>query len=219
MRRTHRGRRHLLRSVRRPIERCTVGWIRSRCTGRGDATATGSATTPPASADDTAPIPRTNKTSKICTQCGGKILDDGFCGTCGQKARSPRDHWSEKPVAVGGWRLRQGHRPCSQRGRHGVGRECRRLADDSGGLRWRHQCPAQRSRRAGGIACRVRLSHGGSAARRVRRCRRRRSPTGLKRYRRPRPRQTRPQSASPARSAIRWSRRRARSSPRSSPTR
>jgi serine/threonine protein phosphatase PrpC len=66
-------------------------------------TATGSTSRPTASADDTAPIPRTNKTSKVCTQCGGKILDDGFCGTCGQKARSPRDHWSEKPVPwVGG---------------------------------------------------------------------------------------------------------------------
>jgi serine/threonine protein phosphatase PrpC len=53
--------------------------------------------------DDTAPIPRTNKTAKICTHCGGKILDDGFCGTCGQKAKSPRDHWSEKPAPwVGG---------------------------------------------------------------------------------------------------------------------
>ena len=57
----------------------------------------------PAGVDDTAPIPRTNKTSKICTHCGGTILDDGFCGTCGQKASSPRDHWSEKPAPwVGG---------------------------------------------------------------------------------------------------------------------
>ncbi len=56
-----------------------------------------------ASADDTAPIPRTNRTAKICASCGGKILDDGFCGTCGQKASSPRDHWSEKPAPwVGG---------------------------------------------------------------------------------------------------------------------
>lgn len=53
--------------------------------------------------DTTAPIPRTVKSSAVCAQCGGRILDDGFCGTCGQKARSPRDHWSEQPAAwVGG---------------------------------------------------------------------------------------------------------------------
>ena len=55
------------------------------------------------SADDTAPIPRTTMTSAVCAQCGGRILEDGFCGTCGQKARSPRDHWSEQPAPwVGG---------------------------------------------------------------------------------------------------------------------
>lgn len=64
------------------------------------------ATPPPRpvmSIDDTAPIPRTKETAKLCTHCGGKILDDGFCGTCGQKAGSPRDHWSEQPASwVGG---------------------------------------------------------------------------------------------------------------------
>ena len=60
-------------------------------------------TLPVASGDDTAPIPRTTKTSAICAQCGGTMLDDGFCGTCGQKARSPRDHWFEQPAPwVGG---------------------------------------------------------------------------------------------------------------------
>jgi serine/threonine protein phosphatase PrpC len=58
---------------------------------------------PAASVDDTAPIPRTVVTSAVCAQCGGRILDDGFCGTCGQKARSPRDHWTEQPAPwVGG---------------------------------------------------------------------------------------------------------------------
>jgi serine/threonine protein phosphatase PrpC len=53
--------------------------------------------------DDTAPIPRTIIKSIECAQCGGRILDDGFCGTCGQKARSPRDHWEERPATwVGG---------------------------------------------------------------------------------------------------------------------
>ncbi|MEP7203343.1 MAG: PP2C family serine/threonine-protein phosphatase [Ilumatobacteraceae bacterium] len=55
------------------------------------------------SPDDTAPIPRTTKIVAVCAYCGGSILDDGFCGTCGRKARSPRDHWSELPVPwVGG---------------------------------------------------------------------------------------------------------------------
>jgi serine/threonine protein phosphatase PrpC len=55
------------------------------------------------SVDDTAPIPRTVVKSAVCAHCGGRILDDGFCGTCGQKARSPRDHWSEQPAPwVGG---------------------------------------------------------------------------------------------------------------------
>lgn len=53
---------------------------------------------PPAASEDvTAPIPRTTVTSAVCAQCGGRILDDGFCGTCGTKARSPRDHWCEQP--------------------------------------------------------------------------------------------------------------------------
>ena len=56
-----------------------------------------------ASPDDTAPIPRTIVKSAVCAHCGGRILDDGFCGTCGQKARSPRDHWTEQPAPwVGG---------------------------------------------------------------------------------------------------------------------
>jgi serine/threonine protein phosphatase PrpC len=58
---------------------------------------------PGTSVDDTAPIPRTTKTSTVCAHCGGTMLDDGFCGTCGLKASSPRDHWSEQPAPwVGG---------------------------------------------------------------------------------------------------------------------
>jgi serine/threonine protein phosphatase PrpC len=79
-------------------------------TGPGATPATAQSSTPasPAqplavSVDDTAPIPRTNKSTKTCTHCSGMILDDGFCGTCGQKAVSPRDHWSEQPAPwVGG---------------------------------------------------------------------------------------------------------------------
>ncbi len=54
-----------------------------------------------ASLDVTAPIPRTTMTrsASVCASCGGSILDDGFCGTCGRKALSARDHWSEQPVS------------------------------------------------------------------------------------------------------------------------
>ena len=48
--------------------------------------------------DDTAPTPRTKVTGPTCSECGGRVLDDGFCSTCGRKAPSPRDHWSEQPV-------------------------------------------------------------------------------------------------------------------------
>jgi serine/threonine protein phosphatase PrpC len=58
-----------------------------------------SATSHPARADDTAPIPRTVITSPACAQCGGSISDDGFCGICGRKASTPRDHWTEQPGA------------------------------------------------------------------------------------------------------------------------
>jgi serine/threonine protein phosphatase PrpC len=55
---------------------------------------------PPPTLDDTAPIPRTTTTviGETCGACGAAILDDGFCGTCGRKAVSPRDHWTEQPA-------------------------------------------------------------------------------------------------------------------------
>lgn len=38
-----------------------------------------------------------------CLACGGSVDADGFCTTCGAKARTPRDHWTETPAAwVGG---------------------------------------------------------------------------------------------------------------------
>lgn len=33
-----------------------------------------------------------------CRACGGAVLDDGFCGTCGERGRLPRDHWLEAPA-------------------------------------------------------------------------------------------------------------------------
>jgi serine/threonine protein phosphatase PrpC len=57
----------------------------------------------PPSPDDTEPTPRLPATGQTCSECGGEVHDDGFCGTCGRKATSPRDHWSEQPAPwVGG---------------------------------------------------------------------------------------------------------------------
>ena len=66
---------------------------------------------------------RTSVTNGTCEHCGGKILDDGFCGTCGQKARSPRDHWTEQPAPWVGGVCDKGSRSLRQRGRDGVGGE------------------------------------------------------------------------------------------------
>ena len=38
-----------------------------------------------------------------CLDCGGIVLDDGFCSVCGKRALSARDHWQETPADwVGG---------------------------------------------------------------------------------------------------------------------
>ncbi|WP_235523057.1 PP2C family serine/threonine-protein phosphatase [Cellulomonas sp. Root485] len=38
----------------------------------------------------------------VCRACGGTIADDGYCESCGEKAVSERDHWSELPSALVG---------------------------------------------------------------------------------------------------------------------
>jgi len=41
--------------------------------------------------------------SATCLECGGAVVDDGFCSVCGKKAPSARDHWQETPADwVGG---------------------------------------------------------------------------------------------------------------------
>lgn len=49
----------------------------------------------------TAPDPASPSSGapSACILCGNEVLDDGFCGTCGAKARTPRDHWTEIPAA------------------------------------------------------------------------------------------------------------------------
>ena len=48
----------------------------------------------------TGPAPGTGAT---CPACGGTVLADGFCDTCGNRAPTVRDHWTESPSSwVGG---------------------------------------------------------------------------------------------------------------------
>ena len=53
---------------------------------------------PSSSAAADAPTVTTSTIARRCAACGGEVLDDGFCGTCGQRALSERDHWSEHPA-------------------------------------------------------------------------------------------------------------------------
>ncbi len=52
-----------------------------------------------ASAAGTADVarPRPGAISQPCVLCAGEVLDDGFCGICGAKAATKRDHWTEQP--------------------------------------------------------------------------------------------------------------------------
>lgn len=64
--------------------------------------------TPATTRDGSFAVPRTTLsqppgTDDACLECGGAVLDDGFCSVCGQKALSARDHWQENPVEwIGG---------------------------------------------------------------------------------------------------------------------
>jgi len=63
--------------------------------------------TSPAVSDDANTAAHTTVTGTspggTCEHCAGIVLDDGFCGTCGQRARSLRDHLMEQPAPwVGG---------------------------------------------------------------------------------------------------------------------
>jgi serine/threonine protein phosphatase PrpC len=35
----------------------------------------------------------------VCTECGGRVDPDGYCGQCGTPAPAPRDHWLEHPAS------------------------------------------------------------------------------------------------------------------------
>ena len=39
-----------------------------------------------------------NPIVRICAACQGLIAADGYCGSCGAKGRTERDHWNEHPV-------------------------------------------------------------------------------------------------------------------------
>jgi len=38
-------------------------------------------------------------TASTCHICGGEVMGDGYCGTCGTRAPTLRDHFSEQPAA------------------------------------------------------------------------------------------------------------------------
>ena len=40
-----------------------------------------------------------NGTASTCQACGGEVISDGYCGTCGTRAPTLRDHFSEQPSA------------------------------------------------------------------------------------------------------------------------
>lgn len=42
-------------------------------------------------------VPGGSARREPCLVCGESVADDGFCTSCGAKARSPRDHWTESP--------------------------------------------------------------------------------------------------------------------------
>jgi len=38
-------------------------------------------------------------TASTCQACGGEVMGDGYCGTCGTRAPTLRDHFTEQPAA------------------------------------------------------------------------------------------------------------------------
>lgn len=38
-------------------------------------------------------------TASTCQACGGEVISDGYCGTCGARAPTLRDHFTEQPAA------------------------------------------------------------------------------------------------------------------------
>ena len=38
-------------------------------------------------------------TEATCQTCGGEVISDGYCGTCGARAPTLRDHFTEQPAA------------------------------------------------------------------------------------------------------------------------
>ncbi len=76
----------------------------------GEVDATAAAAIPHSGADDRLPISRPTSRPQAtapvpppaprpCRECGGEVADDGYCGTCGAKAPTEREHFSEQPVA------------------------------------------------------------------------------------------------------------------------
>ena len=57
---------------------------------------------PPATQVDTQEVPHPDDlggTASTCSACGGEVMSDGYCGTCGARAPTLRDHFTEQPAA------------------------------------------------------------------------------------------------------------------------
>jgi serine/threonine protein phosphatase PrpC len=63
---------------------------------------TAAAPEPPATQVATQQVPKPDDlggTASICQACGGEVFSDGYCGTCGARAPTLRDHFTEQPAA------------------------------------------------------------------------------------------------------------------------
>jgi serine/threonine protein phosphatase PrpC len=43
--------------------------------------------------------PAADEQKRACAECAGTVEPDGYCGVCGAKATSDRDHWEERPTS------------------------------------------------------------------------------------------------------------------------
>src|SRR5471030_1452600 len=58
------------------------------------------ATEPSPQEAPTQPMPNDlDRTAATCQVCGAEVSSDGYCGTCGVRAPTLRDHFSEHPAA------------------------------------------------------------------------------------------------------------------------
>ncbi len=86
-----------------PTCHAAVGAAEQFCEACGaELTPTAVAVEPPPAEQSTQETPAPDDlggTASTCQACGGKVSDDGYCGTCGTRAPRLRDHFTEQPAA------------------------------------------------------------------------------------------------------------------------